>query len=321
MYATALVARAPQHRFPAANDWGVPVVPTNFQPNGPCSPGGDCCDDCSQAPAAYLSRDIEARPRIPSAFRRGMQGLGVSTNAYLSPFVKGDWGPSYAARQLPGVAPEDWRPEGFHGLGAANIAIRAADARIIDASNLLARTPFGNPALNASGLHRYQVLSSAAHALQMLTIGAFDRSVVNDYMNSVCGVDDAGNILPGTGDTARARAVVSTVIGAIAAGASALQDALGGSVLTAATQALNLIKNELGELENERRQYCENVSAERRGGGVDTTVLAREYFTRNPARFPLVVKSETAGMSTGVKVAIGAAALGVFGALVYAIAK
>ena len=317
MHAATITARAPQHRFPRANDTGFPIVPTRFQPDGPCSPGGDCCPECSGASASqYLARDIEARPRIPSAFRSGMQGLSSSSNAYLAPFVKGDWGPAYAARRLPGTAPEQSRPEGFHGLGAANVAIRAADARIVAASNLLARTPFGNAELNASGLHRYQVVSSAAAVLQTLSFGAFDRSMLNDYRDSICRVDDAGNVLPGSGgDVARGRAIITAILG----GTAAIAGELGGEVGNAAAQALTLIKNEVGELENEMRQRCENVAAARSGGTID---LAHAYFARHPVQFPLTPKGETAtGMSTGMKYGLAALGLGVFGALVYAVAK
>lgn len=321
MHAMTVTARAPQARFRDANDSGFPVVPTNFQPSAPCSPGQECCDDCSQAPARYLASDIEARPRIPSAFRRGMQGLGVSSNAYLAPFVPGSWSPQAAARRLPGVGPEESRPEGFHGLGA-NVAIAAPDPRIVAASNFLARSGFGNAELNAAGLHRYQVISSAGHILQTVTFGGFDRSTINDYARSVCSMDDAGNIVPGSGDVTRGRAIVNTIV----RGASALVDAIPGAEADKVAAALRLIADQVGELENEIRQRCENVAAARRrlteGGGVDYNAVAREIIRRHGARgLVTATTGETKAMGTGTKVLLAAGALGILGAVVFAIAK
>lgn len=310
MHALTVTARAPQARFRDANDTGFPVVPTNFQPGAPCSPGGDCCEDCSQAPAAYLASDVEARPRIPSAFRRGMQGLGV-----VAPFVPGSWSPQAAARRLPGVGPEEARPEGFHGLGA--VAWSAPDSRIVDASNFLARSGFGNAELNAAGLHRYQVVSSAAHILQTISFGGFDRSVLNDYRDSICRVDDAGTITPGSGDVARGRAVLAAILG----GAAAISGQIGGDAGNKVRDALNLVKNQIGELENEIRARCELVSAARRPG-VDYSAVVRSIVSRHGAgalRYP--GSGETKAMGTGTKVLIAAGALGILGAVVFAIAK
>lgn len=317
MHALTVTARAPQARFRDANDSGFPVVPTNFQPGAPCSPGQDCCDDCSQAPARYLASDIEARPRIPSAFRRGMQGLGVSSNAYLAPFVPGSWSPQAAARRMPGVGPEEARPEGFHGLGLGNVFVTAPDPRIVEASNFLARSGFGNAELNAAGLHRYQVISSAGHILQTVTFGGFDRSTINDYARSVCSVDDAGNIVPGSGDVTRGRAIVNTIV----RGAAALVDAIPGTEADKVAAALRLIADQVGELENEIRRRCEDVSAARRGG-VDYNAVAREIFRRHGARGLVpATTGETKTMGTTTKVLLAAGALGILGAVVFAVAK
>lgn len=302
--------RAP--RYPRANDSGYPVVAGRFQPGGPCGSGRDC-EDSAQKPAAYLDRDLEARPALPSAFR-AMSGLGSSNRAFLRPTVRGDWGPGYAARQQPTTAPETSRPEGFHGLGS--VTVPPVDPLVARISNMLAAV--SGSSFAANGLHRM-------HIIQTVLSLVGQKKAFSDYRTSVCAVSDTGDITPGGGDAARLRSIINIAVGAAGAVASAIPGALASDIAT----ALRTVAGETDAVDAEIMARCEIIAAEHRGSAVVASdgdaewvdMLVRRGLT--PAHALAVARARTAKppMATGTKVAIAAGGLALIGAIVWAVAR